>query len=78
MCILQISIVKLIGGVFQLCHILGHLLVFIPSFVEKEKLKEVPVVSRWFTNPTNIHEDLGLIPGLAQCAKDLALPVAVV
>ena len=29
-------------------------------------------------NPTSIHENVGLIPGLDQCVKDLALPCAVV
>ena len=28
------------------------------------------------TNPTNIYEDLGLIPGPPQWVKDLALPVS--
>ena len=29
----------------------------------------VPVVAQWVKNPTSIHEDVGLIPGLAQQIK---------
>ena len=40
----------------------------------KNKSKGVPVVAQWLTNPTRKHEVVGSIPGLAQRAKDLALP----
>ena len=38
----------------------------------------VPFVSQWVKNPTNIHEDVGSIPGLAQWVKDTVLLQAVV
>ena len=33
----------------------------------------VPVVAQQVKNPTSIHKDVGLIPGLTQWVKDLAL-----
>ena len=40
----------------------------------KKKNVGLPDVAQKIMNPTNIHEDEGSIPGLAQCAKDLVLP----
>ena len=56
-------------------------MLFIKSYpgVKKKKKKEKSSrVAQWLTNPTGIHEDLGLIPGLAQLVEDSVLPQAVV
>ena len=39
----------------------------------KKAVQGVPIVAQQVTNPMSIHEDAGLIPGLTQWVKDLAL-----
>ena len=42
----------------------------------KRRSKGVPVVAQWVRNPTRIHVNAGLIPGLSQWVTDPELPQA--
>ena len=44
-----------------------------PFHDKKLVSRGVPIVALWVKNPTSIHEDVGLIPSLAQWVKDLVL-----
>ena len=52
-----------------------HAIVNQPTPIEN-KYFGAPVVAQRVKNPTSIHEDEALIPGLAQWVEDLASPQA--
>ena len=45
---------------------------------KRNERKGVPAAAQWIKNPSSIHKDVGLIPGLSQWVKDSALTEAVV
>ena len=44
------------------------------SWADEDSSLGVPIVAQQVKNLTSIHQDAGLIPGLTQWIKDLALP----
>ena len=50
---------------------------FLITGIKKRIFLGVPIVAQGVKNPTSIHKDAGLIPGLTQWVKDLALPQTV-
>ena len=50
-----------------------HVFKLFASIFIKDICSRVPVMAQWLTNPTRNQEVEGLIPGLAQWGRDLAL-----
>uniref|UniRef100_A0A8D1GIY3 Target of myb1 like 2 membrane trafficking protein n=1 Tax=Sus scrofa TaxID=9823 RepID=A0A8D1GIY3_PIG len=59
------------------CNHVGRLSLTCIHLLKRQYLRAAVVAQR-LANPTSVHEDSGLVPGLAQWVKDLVLPRAVV